>query len=111
MTKVLRFHLDEHIHPAVAEALKRRGIDVTTTYEAGLSSATDLQQLDYSQEERRVLVTQDADFLRLHRAGQPHAGVVFCRQKRLSVGDISRGLILLRECLSAEEMVNHIEFL
>ena len=28
---MLSFHLDEHIHPAIAAGLRRRGIDVTTT--------------------------------------------------------------------------------
>jgi hypothetical protein len=36
MTDRLRFHLDEHIDPDVARALRRYGIDVTTTVEAGL---------------------------------------------------------------------------
>ena len=33
---MLSFHLDEHMHPAIAAGLRRRGIDVTTTFEAGL---------------------------------------------------------------------------
>jgi hypothetical protein len=35
MPTPLRFHLDEHVSPAVAEGLRRRGIDVTTTLDAG----------------------------------------------------------------------------
>lgn len=31
MAGVIRFHLDEHIDPAVAAALRRVGVDVTTT--------------------------------------------------------------------------------
>ncbi len=65
MTERLRFHLDEHIDPDVARALRRYGIDVTTTVEAGLRTLNDLAQLEFATREQRVLVTHDADFIRL----------------------------------------------
>ena len=37
----IRFHCDEQVERAIAEALRRRGIDVTTTPEARLLGATD----------------------------------------------------------------------
>ena len=37
----LRFHLDEHVDPAIAEGLRRYGIDVTTTVEAHLHTEED----------------------------------------------------------------------
>ena len=37
----IRYHLDEHMDNAVAVGLRRRGIDVTTTVEAGLMRASD----------------------------------------------------------------------
>jgi predicted nuclease of predicted toxin-antitoxin system len=48
--------------------LRRRGIDVTTTPEAGLISATDEVQAAYALAECRVIITQDRDFLRLNIA-------------------------------------------
>jgi predicted nuclease of predicted toxin-antitoxin system len=60
---MIRFHLDEHVPHAIAEGLRRRGIDVTTTVEAGLRSATDDVHLAYAVEQRRVVVTNDPDFL------------------------------------------------
>ena len=36
MPQTIRFHLDEHCDLAIAEGLRRRAIDVTTTPEAGL---------------------------------------------------------------------------
>ena len=53
---MIRFHLDEHVPHAIAEGLRRRGIDVTTTVEAGLRSATDDVHLAYAVEQRRVIV-------------------------------------------------------
>ncbi|MEO6064075.1 MAG: DUF5615 family PIN-like protein, partial [Thermoflexales bacterium] len=52
----IRFHLDEHIDPAIAAALRRVGVDVTTTNEAGLRTADDARQWEYAQREGRVIV-------------------------------------------------------
>ncbi len=51
---------------AIAKALRQRGVDVTTTVEAGLRQKDDLAQLNFAKQEDRVVVTQDADFLRHH---------------------------------------------
>ena len=37
----VRFHLDEHVNPSVAHALRRHGADVTTTSGAGLRTRAD----------------------------------------------------------------------
>jgi predicted nuclease of predicted toxin-antitoxin system len=68
MPRTIRFHLDENCHRAVAEGLRRRGIEVTTTPDVGLMSATDEQQIAFALTEGRVIFTQDRDFLRLHAA-------------------------------------------
>jgi predicted nuclease of predicted toxin-antitoxin system len=106
----IKFYLDEHVHPAVAAGLYRRGVDVLTTKEAGMLSATDVEHLALAANEGRVIFTQDDDFLRLHARGQTHAGIVYARQQT-AVGYIVRGLMLIYQVLSAEEMINHIEFL
>lgn len=62
MAERIRFHLDEHVDPDVARALRQHRIDVSTTVEAGLRMASDTDQLDYARREGRVLVTHDADF-------------------------------------------------
>lgn len=45
MHNTLRFHLDEHVDPAIAEGLRRYGIDVTTTVEAQLRTKDDTVHL------------------------------------------------------------------
>ena len=65
MAERIRFHFDEHMDPDIAAALRRHGIDATTTIEAGLRTASDDSQLEYARAQRRVIVTDDADFLRL----------------------------------------------
>src|SRR5438132_7701547 len=106
MPRTIRFHLDENCHRAVADGLRRRGADVSTTPEAGLRSASDQEQLAYSLAEGRVVFTQDRDFLRLHAAGTQHAGIAYCEKGTLSIGEIIQGLILIWELLEADEMRN-----
>jgi predicted nuclease of predicted toxin-antitoxin system len=79
MAGTVKFYTDEHSAKAVAEGLRRRGIDVVTTYEAGMLGASDREQLAFAASEGRVLFTKDADFLRLHGAGVRHAGIVYSR--------------------------------
>ncbi len=62
----MRFHLDEHVDHAVAHGLRQRGIDVTTTTDAGLLGVSDEHHLEHALAASRVIFTQDADFLRLH---------------------------------------------
>ena len=107
---MIRFHLDENVEAAVARALVDRGYDVTTTSSAGLEGADDEEHLAFALRERRVVVTHDADFLRLHAAGSGHFGIGYCPVGR-GLGDLVRSLVLLAECLSDEEMRDHVEFL
>jgi len=66
MPRTIRFHLDENVSNSIADSLRRRGIDVTTTPEEGLISALDEEQLAFAISQKRVIFTQDADFLRLN---------------------------------------------
>jgi hypothetical protein len=111
MREAIKYHLDEHVHPAIAEGLRRRGIDVTTTIEAELLGAEDEKHLEFCGVENRVVVTNDADFLRLHTQGVSHRGIVYYHTEGRSIGDILRFLILIHECLAPEEMIDHLEFL
>ena len=108
----VRFHLDEHIASSVAAGLRRRSVDVTCAADVGLMGANDEDQLKFATRSDRVLVTQDADFLRLHKIGDvSHAGIVYCRQGSLSAGEMLRRLVLLHDLLTPEEMANRVDFL
>jgi predicted nuclease of predicted toxin-antitoxin system len=62
----IRFHLDEQVDPEITVQLRRRGIDVTTTVEAGLRTQSDGLQLAFICQEQRVIVTHDDDdFLKI----------------------------------------------
>jgi len=105
----IRFYFDEHIANAIADGLRRRGVDVLTLAEAGRLGASDEDHLSYALTQQRVLVTHDADFLRLAARGLPHAGIVYSPQGR-TVGDMIRTLALIAQVLTAEEMHGRIEY-
>lgn len=107
---VIRFHLDEHIDPDVAEGLRRRNIEVTTTPEAGLEHATDEVQLAFAHAEQRVFVTRDKGFLVLNAHGVPHSGIAFWHSKRRSIGRFILGLTNLWRTTTAEEMIGRVQF-
>ena len=60
---VMRFHLDEHVDHIVARALRQRGVDATTTTDAGLLQAADADHVAFALRERRIIYTNDANFL------------------------------------------------
>ncbi len=111
MPRTIRFHLDENCARAIADGLRRHGIDVTTTSEVGLLGATDAEQWEYSLTHDRVLFTQDSDFLVSHRSGEAHNGIVYCPMESRSVGQIVRGLLDIWDLLEPEEMAGRVEFL
>jgi hypothetical protein len=111
MPRTIRFHLDEHCPVALAEGLRRRGIDVTTTAEAGLLHAPDEDHLSYALAQGRVIFTQDADFLRLQASGAEHAGIAYCHQGARSLGELLQMLVLIWESIESEEMRNRVEYL
>jgi uncharacterized protein with PIN domain len=111
MTDRIRFHLDENVDPAVADGLRRRGVDVTTTQQVGLLRASDEKQLEFALAEGRTFVTHDEDLLALAKEGVAHAGIAYCHPQLRSIGHIIAALLLIRDCLTPDEMANHVEFL
>lgn len=111
MASEIRFHLDECVPRAVGEGLRRRGIDVTLATEGDIRGAADESVLDLATRRQRVLITQDADFLRLHQERRTHAGVVYYAPGSRTVGELISRLVLLHGVLASEEMQRHVEFL
>ena len=105
-----RLYLDEHVPLSIALGLRRRHIDITTTVAAGLGSASDQEQLQYAAGQGRVLFTHDADFLRLHKRGVQHAGIVYCHQGQYPVREIVRRLAALAHRRPGT-LLNRVEFL
>lgn len=111
MNETVRFYLDEHIFPAIADGLRRRNIDVATPAEVGLLGAEDEMQLQFARQSRRIMVSQDADFLRLHTLGHSHMGIAYCRQGSRTVGEMLHTLVLIYDLMTAEEMIGKVVYL
>jgi predicted nuclease of predicted toxin-antitoxin system len=111
MPRTIRFHLDEHVDAAIADGVRRRGIDVTTTADAGLLGAHDEAHIAYANAESRVIFTNDSGFLNAHHLGVPHPGIVYCHQQSRSVGEIIRALELIWEVLEPREMQGKVEYI
>lgn len=111
MNDGIRFHLDENVNPVVARALRRYGIDVTTTVEANLRSSSDEHQLAYALEENRVIVTHDDDFLRMAASTPNHPGIAYCHKEARTIGQIISALHLIYQVLTPEEIQSRVEYL
>ena len=106
----IKYLTDEHVPSAVAKGLRARGVEATTAAEAGVLGTADAWLLTYAREQGNVLITYDVDFLRLHAAGMPHAGIVYGTVD-LSIGVVIGGTLLIAEVLDANDMISHVEFL
>lgn len=113
----IRFYFDEDAMDAdLVEALRARGVDLETAYEAGMLEREDREQLSYATAQSRVVFTFNVGhFARLHAEllarGGIHAGIVVCPQQRYAVGEEMRRLLKLVATKSAEELRNQFEFL
>jgi hypothetical protein len=106
--------MDEHVPLAVTLALRLRGIDVTTAQEDGRSGVDDDILLDRATELRRILVSQDADLLRVGMRrldlGQEFSGLIYAHQLSLTIGQLVKDLELIAATTSGEEWLGKIEF-
>jgi uncharacterized protein DUF5615 len=107
----LKFHLDESVDHAIARGLSQRGIDATTSTQAGLIGASDEAQLEHAIAAHRVLVTHDRGFLRLASLRPAHMGIAYCPPRRQAIGRIILRLVHLWRTTTAEAMQGRIEYL
>lgn len=107
--------MDHHVRAAVTKGLRKRGVDVLTASEDGRAAISDPELLARALELRRVLFTQDDDFLVLadqwQREGRVFAGLVYAHQLHATIGQIIADLHLVLEAATADEMYNSVLFL
>ncbi len=111
MSKKIRFHLDEQVKKSIAEQLTSRGINVTTTTEVGLRTKSDLENLEFICQQKRVIFTQDDDFLKIASYTNKHPGIIYCKQGTRTIGQIVESLVLIYEVYSLEDMKGRVEFI
>jgi hypothetical protein len=113
----IRVYMDEDAgESAVVQGLRARGFDVLTTVDAHRCGATDGQQLAFAVQQGRAIYTFNVgDFALLHHEhllqGIEHLGIIVIPDQRYSIGEKIRRLAALLSSVSAEEMVNRMEYL
>jgi len=113
----IRLYIDEDsMDQALVQALRARGVNVTTALEEGMIAKNDHLHLDYAARYGRALYSFNrGDFFHLHTQyltqSKSHAGIILSRQQNYSVGEQMRRLLKLIATKSAEEMQNQVEFL
>jgi hypothetical protein len=107
----IRYHLDEHMDTAIAVGLRRRGVDVTTTVEAGQLRASDPEQIAFATAQQRVFVPRERGIAAEVPPGVSNAGIVIARSGHRNIGPTVLGLAHLHRRTTAEEMVNHVKYL
>ena len=110
----LRLYLDEDVHLFIAEAVRLRGYEATTTRDQSRLGADDESQLTFAARQKYTLVTYNVhDYLRLHyqwlTTGKHHAGVIIASQEnpRRNI----RALLNILAEVTDMEMTDQLEYL
>lgn len=110
----LLLYADECVDARIVNGLRRRGIDVVSVVEEGSLGASDEHHLERASELGRVVLTADQDFLRLAHeramAGVQHPGL-FYLLPATPVGEAVRAIAMLCVAMTADEMVDWIEWI
>lgn len=111
----LKIYTDENVDVGVAEGLRRRGIKTFSAIEKGLAGVDDKEHFQHAVKMQAVIFTHDHHFISLSKEivteGKNHYGIIYVGMNKLSVGEIIKRLALYAEVLTAEEMINRVEFL
>lgn len=110
----ISFFTDEDVYGNLAGLLRSNGFDAISTPEADRLSEPDPNHLAWCQEHGRCIVSfNTGHFANLHRewltAGKHHAGIIV--SERRPRGDLLRRVLRLARTLTAEEMVDRLEYL
>jgi predicted nuclease of predicted toxin-antitoxin system len=110
----IELYLDEDVSVLVAGLLRARGFSVQTTQEAGLTGASDEEQLSHSAGQRRALLTHNRDdFARLAQeyftGGRKHYGVIIA--VRRPTHEFTRRLLTILNQTTADEMEDQVIYI
>ena len=109
--EAIRFYLDENVPVAVADQLRKRGIEAVTARDLGTLGDSDANHLRRATEMGYVLCTYDSDYVALAAEGIAHAGIILGQFSEHGVGDWVKGLSLYHAVLRAEDLRGRVEYL
>lgn len=108
-------YMDVHVPQAVAQQLRRRGVDVLTAVEDGAAELPDDDLLGRSTELGRLIITFDVRFKALAEgwqgSGRRFCGMAYAHPLRTSIGQLVVDLELIAKATEPEHWQNTIEIL
>lgn len=111
----IALYTDVHIRRAVVDGLRLRGVKVLTAQGDGTTTLADSLLLDRATELRRVIFTQDDDFLReakrRQQLSEPFTGVIYAHQLNITIKECIEDLALIALASELEEWRNRVEYL
>lgn len=113
----VQLYLDEDAMDGdLVDALRLRGVNVTTALLEGMIHRDDRDHLEYASSQGRTLYSFNmGDYLELHaeylEQGKHHAGLILAQQQKFSVGEQMRRLLKIVSNRTAEAMQDRVEFL
>jgi predicted nuclease of predicted toxin-antitoxin system len=110
----IHVYLDEDVSALLADLLRSRQYEVTTTLEAGNVGRSDAEQLAFATERGMAIVTHNrADFDALAQqyvtSGRTHAGIIMA--VRRPEPQLARRLIAILDSVTADEMDNQVRYI
>jgi hypothetical protein len=114
----IRLSADHNFDDRFAIDLRRENFDLVLAREVGNERLSDEDHLAWAAARGRVILTYDLkDFFRLartwHLSGRTHAGMILSAQpgEEMPYGMLLRRLLSLLDTLTAEDMINRVEWL
>jgi predicted nuclease of predicted toxin-antitoxin system len=108
----ISFYFDEMMPREAAEALTKRGYQVSLAVDAGMAEKADPEHLKYATEQGLVLATYDRKFAGLTSQRTDHGGLVCLTvEHQGDVGMVVRLLTELAETHTPEEVAGHVFWL
>ncbi len=114
---MIRFLSDEDFNRRIARGLRRRlpHLDIVRVQDVGLITKPDVEVLEWSASENRILLTHDVTTMSKHafdrvNHGLPMPGVIEVSQD-VPIGEALEDLILIAECSLENEWRNQVIYL
>ena len=108
-------YMDHCADGAVVAGLRRLGVDLITAEEDGREETADPLVLDRATELKRIVFTEDKDFLREARRRQNLGihfyGVIFVRQNRVPIGRCIEDIHIIVEAGDIEHINDNVIYL
>ena len=110
----IALYLDEDVDVVLSHLVRARGFSVTTTQEAGNLGNTDADQLAFAAGQGKTILTHNrVDFEALARRyienKNAHSGIIIASRRHPK--ELARGVLVLLNSLTADEIENQVRYI